>query len=103
MMKKLDAWVASPDAEVVACEANGYDRGDGVDARIYRSVATGRYIVIVAQQASPRWYVSVYVACSSDDAEAVIRAGYTPGNAPGRYRYIRQPDRLIEVRRCPSR
>jgi len=46
----------------------------------------------------------VYLATTRDAARAVGRAGYTPGSAPGRYRYVtdRGVSRLSEIRGVTS-
>jgi len=73
---------------------NGRGRGDGYDVEAYR--LGQRYLVRVYDVQSCR--SSWYTAPTLDDAKAVGRAGYSPGSAPGRYRYVSAPSRLPEIR-----
>jgi hypothetical protein len=94
-MSDVLQWTASEDAVPVEAEYNGRERGDGYDVEVYRSRATGRYLVIVGR---PGWAEHVYVATSLAGAQGCIRHGYTPGSGPGAYRYVRDARRLREVR-----
>ena len=91
-------WVQSDDCLRIECYANGRDRGDGYDAIIYRSISTGRHLCEsweVGSAAPSDWYV----APTLEDARAAVGPnGYTPGSAPGRYRWVRRPNRLKESR-----
>jgi hypothetical protein len=97
-MKGIDEvlkWIASDDAVEIRSEINGWGRGDGYDCNIYRSLTTGRYIIVVGTP--KRGFYECYVAKTVTDAEACISAGYTPGTAPGRYQTICDGRRLKEI------
>lgn len=89
-------WADSDDAEHVECDVNGAGRGDGYDVDIYRSRSTRRYLVRVWHVRTRRssWFVAETLA----GARTVGRAGWTPGTAPGLYKYSVTPDKLREVR-----
>jgi hypothetical protein len=73
---------------------NGHDRGDGYDVEAYR--LGSRYLVRVYYVRGGR--SSWYTASTLEGARAVGAAGWTPGGAPGAYRYVSDPSRLAELR-----
>ncbi len=73
---------------------NGQGRGDGYDVEAY--VLGSRFLVRVYEISGG--YSLWYVADSLADAKAVGALGYSPGGAPGKYRYVRNPARLLELR-----
>lgn len=94
--RTIENWVESADCEAVGESANGFGRGDGHDVDAFRSRRTGRYLVRVVEISRNRhtWYV----ATDQNDAHAVGAPGWTPGCAPGRYRYVSRTGMLREVR-----
>lgn len=80
--------------ECVWSSINGHGRGDGYDVETY--ALGSRYLIRVYRVPTGR--SSWYVAGTLEGAQAVGRAGYTPGSAPGAYRYVSAPSRLKELR-----
>lgn len=95
-MATIYDWIASSDATYVDADINGQGRGDGWNARVYRSETTRRYIVRAERIDRRKEYW--FVAETQDGSDAAIAHGYTPGSGPGSYRPVGNPDRLKEVR-----
>ena len=85
--------------DCVYASINGAGRGDGYDVEAYR--LGSRYLIRVRDVAGRR--SSWYVAETIEGARAVGSAGYTPGSAPGSYRYVSQPGRLRELRSAAAK
>ena len=85
--------VMSHVGDCVWSSINGHGRGDGYDVQVFQLGA--RYLVSVDEVGGS--YISYYVAATLEDAKAVGAGGYTPGSAPGRYRYVRDVARLKEI------
>jgi hypothetical protein len=90
-------WVQSDDCEHIYGQAIVITQ-DGYVVAIYRSRSTGRYLVEVEVEEAGGSHRRVYTADTLDGARAVGAAGYTPGHGPGRFCYVRRPERLSEVR-----
>lgn len=86
--------VVSTSGDRVWASINGRDRGDGYDVEAYE---LGRRYLVRVYDIRAGWS-SWYVASTLEGAQAVGAAGWTPGCAPGAYRYVRDVSRLAELR-----
>ena len=96
----LHDWVRTDDASRIYGEANGWDRGDGVDFEVYFSAATRRYIVSVYEISRGR--TAWYAAHTRAGAMSVGAHGWTPGQGPGSYTSLTRPAASREARQASA-